>query len=221
MPRFPSSIAIPKSGGSRVLRLRAEERLADMISAPQGADGAGYLEVPSRESVRRGENLRVEISFGPLADEIEFEGMVAGLSPRASGAPLVKVLVAKQHATRLAYVREVLTGMREPTARRHRRIEKSIPCRWAWGLSFHNTLMSNFSRGGAFISADAPPGVGSQVEVEFELAGETIKLPATVPWIRDRGKNPGFAVNFHIKDREVAQRLADSLRGLGLAEGPS
>lgn len=208
----PSSVAIPRAEGTRVLRLRADAEFLDMIRPAYGSDGAGLLDVPSRESVRRGERVRVEVSFGPLADEVTLSGVVVAVAPRADRSPLVTILISTDHTRRFSYVRQVAQGEREATARRHRRVDLSVPCRWSWGLSEHDTRIVNLSRAGAFVNSAALPRVGSRVEVEFELEGEPVRLHATVPWTRPSGGEVGFAVKFRITDRDLAERVNSMVR---------
>ncbi|PRQ04154.1 PilZ domain protein [Enhygromyxa salina] len=202
----------------RVLRMQADERLATMLRVAESAADGGVLSVPSRESVAAGDAIRVEVSFGAMADEIVLRGAVEGTTPRGDRAPLVVIRIAKVHAARVRYVHQVLTSGREATARSSRRVRADIQATWYWGLGSHATRLSDISKGGAFIRSGAPPSTGSELELELndsmvqsDGAG-SLRIEATVAWVgRNQGAR-GFGVKFRILDRIVASRIAALVR---------
>lgn len=212
-------MAIPRVGDSpRVLRLRADERLAKMLVPPAGRGDAGRLKIPTRESVERGDLIRVEISFGAMADEIVLRGFVDSSTPRGDRAPLVELRFVPEHVERVRYVHEVLTAGREASARSSRRLRSSVQATWYWGLGSHATRIGDISKGGAFIKSGAPPSAGSVIGIELNDAmvehGESgpLRLDATVAWVGRSHGHRGFGVKFRIRERAVATRVAALVR---------
>ena len=123
-----------RSGGAegatvRLLRLRAGEGLREMIHPPVGG-GGGTVIVPSREAVRVGDDVVLEVSLGPLVDEVMLHGAVADVHARAERrAPLITVEIEPRHRARTQYLIDVLDGVRTPVARRHRRVPAEIDVR--------------------------------------------------------------------------------------------
>lgn len=88
--------------------------------------GTPRVSLPARSRVQRGDRVRLEVSFGPLADEVDLFGIVAESSDDASQLELDDACAAQ-----LAYVLDVLGGQRQAAARRHRRLASSLPVRWS------------------------------------------------------------------------------------------
>ncbi|HLT41021.1 MAG TPA: hypothetical protein VK034_32310, partial [Enhygromyxa sp.] len=91
-----------------MLRLQADERLAKMLSPGLRSSDPARLLVPSREGIELGAVVRVEVSFGPLADEIVLRGVVVGSMPRGDRAPLVDIEIVVEHGPRVRYIHDVL-----------------------------------------------------------------------------------------------------------------
>ncbi len=223
--RRPSDVSIPRvDGASRVLRLQADERLAKMLQPGAHDSEPGRLLVPSREVLERGAVIRVEVSFGPLADAIVLRGAVVGSTPRGDRAPLITIEIAREHGPRVRYILEVLTAGREATARASRRVSSQIQATWYWGLGSHAARIGDLSKGGAFIRCAAPPSVGSAIGLELNDSMVAryevpLKLDATVAWVgRSRGHR-GFGVEFRVVDRELARRIAQLVRWHELEAG--
>lgn len=203
---------------ARLLRLRADERLAAMLEPSKSSGEAGFIKVPSRESVAIGDAIRVEVSFGAMADEIVLRGAVDAIHLRDERAPLVVIRVVPDHAARLRYVDEVVSNGRAATARASRRIPSQIPATWFWGIGSHATRIGDISRGGAFIRSAAPPSVGSKVKLELNdrmIEGERrgpFRLEASVAWTGSSQGVRGFGVKFRIVDRDQADRVASLVR---------
>lgn len=224
-----SSVQLPRAGassGPRILRLRGDEHLEQRLHPGQGSEAA-RLQVSSRETVELDEEVRIEISFGPLKDEVELDGRVAEVLPHADGRPpRVLIAFARDQAPRLRYVRQVLAGNRHATARSHRRVPVDLEVRWRLGRAHYASRISDLSRGGAFIISRCLPDVGSRVEVEI-LADDRSKLhfDAVVSWVRGKGGHTGFGVNFKLPSRDAAAALTDVVRQeeqrVGLPAGTS
>ena len=202
----------------RVLRIQADERLVTMLRASQSSLDGGLLTVPSRESVELGARVRVELSFGPMADEIVLRGAVESSTTRGERAPQLSIRIVKAHAARVRYVHEVLSEGRQASTRASRRVPSQIQATWSWGLGSHVARLSDISKGGAFIRSITPPPTSSTVKLELDdsmapclalgVAGSALQLEATVAWVgRSRGQR-GFGVKFRVLDRALARRIA-------------
>jgi hypothetical protein len=180
---------------------------------------AGFIKIPSREAVAIGDPIRVEVSFGAMADEIVLRGAVDAIVPREPGrAPIVAIRVVSDHAARLRYVDEVVSNGRAATARASRRVPSQIPATWFWGVGSHATRIGDISRGGAFIRSAAPPPVASKIKlqlndgmVEARHRGP-LELEALVAWTGSSQGVRGFGVKFRIVDRDQAERVAALVR---------
>jgi Tfp pilus assembly protein PilZ len=213
-----SNVGLPQviDGGRsvRLLRLRADDRLRGALQ-PGSAAEAARLHVSSRASVDLGELVAVEVSFGPLADEIVLHGAVAEVQPTSKGrSPRVVIALPRGEIDRVRYVRSVLDGSREARARRDRRIPVDLAVTWRWGRARYASRVRDLSRGGAFIASRCLPTVGAQVEIAIDsgAAGDALSLPAIVSWVRTQGSEPGFGVHFRHQSRDEAARLTAVVR---------
>jgi hypothetical protein len=215
----PVDVSIPPlEGPTRVLRLQADERLAKMLHLGARSSEADRLLVPSREGIERGAVVRVEVSFGPLADEIVLRGVIVGSAARGDRAPLIEIEIAKEHAARVRYIHEVLAHGRQASARNSRRVASQIQATWRWGLGSHAARIGDISKGGAFIRSGAPPSVGSTITLELNdsmVAGQDggpLELEAAVAWVGRSQGHRGFGVKFRVVDRAQAHRIAQLVR---------
>ncbi|GEM_PF-1318684 len=215
---YETSHSIPRVGpgaGPRVLRIRGDVALLRMIR-PATSDSAGAtFEVPSRASVQPGDPINVEVSFGPLADEVMLRGVVHRIVSREPGqAPILVIPVVRVHAHRIDYIQKVVNGLRIATARGHRRVATEIKARWWWGMTPHAVNITELSRGGTFITTPQLPNTGFIFDLEMRLDSRTtpLRLPSRVVWTQSTHDNAGFGVNFRITDILVANRLASLIR---------
>ncbi|MGH1341149.1 MAG: PilZ domain-containing protein [Nannocystales bacterium] len=214
MGRRPSWLnlrAIPD--GPRTLRVRGAEVRGAFVE--HGAHEAARLRLAIRESLVVGEAVSLEISFGPLVDEVTVDASVASIEVDAEGGTAqVVVSIALDELGRTTYVREVLTGTRDASTRRHRRVPVDIEVRWTWNGSRYASRARDLSRGGAFIESRVLPAIGSKVDVELRLPDEpaTLALDGEVAWQRTRTGSLGFGVCFKLPDRGVAAQLQDAVR---------
>jgi Tfp pilus assembly protein PilZ len=181
---------------------------------PGEGNEAARLELSTRDPVAIGDTLRVEISFGPMADEVELDGRVASLRTHDDGRPAVAIVAfGREQEPRVRYLRHVLAGKRDASARRHRRVPVDLDVRWRHGRANHASRLSDLSRGGAFIVSRSLPSIGDEVAVEI-LAEEAavLQFEAVVSWVRPEGHQVGFGVSFRLTDRCAAAALTDVLR---------
>jgi hypothetical protein len=196
---------------TRILRVRADEQLASMIRPPPGTSGGGSIEVPSREIVKPGERVRVEISFGPFADEIVLAGVVDQIHSRDGGrAPVLVIRIVRTHAHRMFYVLQVLRGQRVATARAHRRVSSTLEGRWFWGLRPHLCDLKEISRGGTFVNGPHAPAPDFEFEIEIRTSSREVplRLPSRVVWVSKERTRPGFGVAFNLVSPAAASLLA-------------
>lgn len=219
----PSSLALPRvtsdsqgtSGVVRLLRLRADDMLLSMLQSPPGTSGGGSIEVPSRESVTPGDRVNVEVSFGPMADEVLLSGVVARIHERDGGkAPMVEIPIVRTHAHRTGYVLDVLKGQREATARAHRRVPVTMSGRWFWGMRPRLFQLDELSAGGVFVPSKEFPPAGKRfdVEVSYDRGKPPLRVPAVCIWHSPAGERVGFGVQFKIGDLGSANTLQGLVR---------
>lgn len=212
-----SSTTLRAIGSPRILRIRG---LADLTEAfvDSGPGEAARLRLHTRESFAVAERIEVEVSFGPLSDEVSFVAVVLDVHSTAAGRPAVELAVPVRERHRIEYVKQILHGTRKASARRHRRVPVDIDVRWSWAEGRYASRARDLSRGGAFIASRCLPKVGARVDVELRptsgggLTTPPIRIDAIVSWIRANGTQTGFGVNFKLPDRDTAARLHDMVR---------
>lgn len=214
MGRRPSWLNLRAiTDGPRTLRVRGSEVAKAFVE--HGAHEAARLRLALRESLSVGEAVSLEISFGPMVDEVTVDASVASVEVDAEdGTAQVVVSIGLSERGRTTYVREVLTGTRSASTRRHRRVPVDIEVRWTWNGSRYASRARDLSRGGAFIESRVLPAIGAKVDVELRLPDEpsTLALDGEVTWLRTRTGTLGFGVCFKLPDRGVAARLQDAVR---------
>ncbi len=214
--------AIPD--GPRTIRLRGSEvRDAFLERRPHEA---ARLCVPTPLSLRVGDEVSLEISFGVMVDEAVLPATVdavgvATTQPGVDGSSEVVFSVPLTEAGRVDYVRQVLSGARSAAARRHRRINVDLEVRWTWNGSRYASRARDLSHGGAFIESRVLPKLGAKVDVELRLpdALTALALGAEVAWLRTRDGTSGFGVSFKLPDRGAAARLHNAVRECEIAFG--
>jgi Tfp pilus assembly protein PilZ len=213
--RRTTSYDIPRvSSLPRLLRLRADDKLRAMFSFPDG-ESAGRLEVPSRENLTRGEVIRLEISLGPMADEVVLKGAVASIEPRDGQSPVIVIAVDPKHAARTRYIAAVLADERPATARRYRRVEARLPVRWQQGLFRYNDSTVDLSQGGAFVASAQQPGLETELSLTLGLPdGSDLTMRSAVVWLGKGQGIDGFGVRFVDRDPVTARTLAEVVRNI-------
>jgi hypothetical protein len=193
----------------RTLRLRANA-FRTALSAAREED---EMLVPTRQSLEEGAPVNIEISFGPLADEITLTATIVEAG-RSTERPSTKVRLDDGQRAKLSYVGAVLDGGREAAARRHRRIPSNIPVNWRQQDSVHSSRLRDISVGGAFILSEDPPHVGQEIDVILRpgAALPRVEVSSVVSWVARTDDFVGFGVNFKPSDPAVAQRLGEVVR---------
>lgn len=110
----------PKS--ARRLRLRADQNFLSRLGPAIEPDEVARLRVPTREAVVLADRFIVELSFGPMVDEIEIDGEVVAIGPDPAGGPaVIDIAFDRRHKAQIDYVMQVLGGSRAATARADRK----------------------------------------------------------------------------------------------------
>lgn len=221
MGRRPSWLNLRAvTDGPRTLRVRGREVRDAFVE--HGPHESARLRLAIRESFSIGEVVSLEISFGAMVDEVTVDASVASVEVDTDGGTTqVVVSIALSERGRATYIREVLTGTRSASARRHRRVPVDIEARWTWNGSRYASRARDLSRGGAFIESRVLPAVGAKVDVElrFPDGPAALALDGEVTWLRTRTGALGFGVCFKLPDRSVAARLQDAVRECEIISG--
>ena len=217
----------PTPGGTRptdvtVLRVRGDEHLLESLELPGGSLIGGAVELAWRGARHIGEEVKVEISLGAMADPIELMGRIKTIESKSEGGPeAAKIVVTEPHGHRLLYVAEVLRGQRAATARAYPRYEVDLQGRWWMGARAQDQVFHDLSRGGAFIETrgDLTVAVGTPVPLEiYDRHGVPLRLQSEVVWSSRNPERPGFGTRFRIASKELADRLSDLLEREGQGE---
>ncbi len=210
---MPSSRHAPNAtvdAARRRLRLRADQALASRLSVGPGE--RALLEIPTREALVPGDPLQLEVSIGPLVDEVEMSGVVQFMRPAPAGeTPTAVVRIEPSHLHRARYLQAVLEGERAASARAHRRVQVDLAVRWRSNGSRHLSRLHDLSRGGAFVVSRTLPPVGTTVELELDGAS-ALTIAGVVTRVREDPRRPGFGMCFKLSDRTCAAALSEVIR---------
>lgn len=201
-------------GPEPVLRVLVDESLAEMLEPGVGSYDGGRLRAPSRDLIERGQSVRVEVSFGAMADEIVLRGTVEEVRTREAREPLVSVRIDWTHAARVRYIHQVLTGGREASARTSRRVPSSLRASWTSNCGVQTSRIQDISKGGVFVRSPTPPKAGTELRLELDdqRGGEPLIVDGQVVWTgRSQGAR-GFGFKFRLADRSLAGRVAALVR---------
>ncbi|MCR9164798.1 MAG: PilZ domain-containing protein [Nannocystaceae bacterium] len=209
MNRRPSWLNLRAvSDGPRTIRVRGSE-IREAFVEPSASEAARILLPLLRESLEEGEHLCLEISFGPMVDEVMLSATVEAID-----GDRVALSVPLSERSKTTYVLQVLAGTRSAAARRHRRVPVDLEVRWTWKGDRYASRARDLSYGGAFIESRVLPSVGARVDVVLrtpDAAGE-ISVGGEVAWLRQSRGTAGFGVCFKLPDRSVAARLHEVVR---------
>ena len=221
-PRTILDIAIPPRYGSvvRLLRARygsAKEFLSCYLSTPS----AGGMFYPTREALRVGEEMAVEVRFPGLTTKTVLRGRVAWRRRGRHRSKLragVAIEFLADEARKREFVLRVAQGDRVPTPkRRYRRVPAEIGVTWRKKDDPHTVpgVLDNIGLGGAnlrtvaaatagedIILALSSPGAACPVEVEGKVAWCVAGAPGSV----------SIGVQFKARDLGGVRRLKEVVR---------
>ncbi len=197
----------------RTLRLRASVFADFMREHGWNRETAA---VETREPVATGDALTLEISLGPLADEVLLRGTIEAVENLGAGS-VATLRFSVGQGERLRHVEEVLEGDRKAAARGSRRHPSNMAINWQHGEHRHRSRLRDISRGGAFILAEQAPRIGDRVCVTLRGDDKALlQVPSVVSWIRGAGSRgdpvAGFGVCFKPTDPASAKRLTHVVR---------
>jgi Tfp pilus assembly protein PilZ len=188
----------------------AYETKQEFLTSYHPADG-GTLSTRTRTDGTIGEDVLIEISFPGLPNRVLVRAQVMGIAFEHG----LRFAFAPADATTRDFLLQVANGevSLEVVHRDHARFPAALHASWAVsGGVASPTLVEDLSAGGAFVRADAPPAVASEVELSITApGGETLVARGTVAWLR-QGKNPGFGVEFGELAAETGRKLRAMLR---------
>jgi Tfp pilus assembly protein PilZ len=194
------------------IRIRAGE----FINSLRRSDDEAWLDLEHRGRLDTGDAVRVEVSFGPMADEVDIFGEVSSTSSGDSSARWLSIELARDCEDQLRYVQEVLGGNREAAARRHRRLPSSLAVRWGSEDGPRATHLLDISAGGAFIVSEELPEIGKEILVQFRTRDilKPLRIQSTVSWVRPApsAERRGFGVSFKVPDAASASMLSRVVR---------
>lgn len=193
------------------IRVRADPSFLAGMTSPGERGGTHRVCVAvRRHGLTIGAAVAVEVSFGPLSDEVVLHGEIEHVD--ADGDGTYTIAISETHAMHFAYVQAVLTNQRQPIVRRHRRVERDVPVAWTYDGRTRRSRSGDISCGGVFIVDPRPPAVGSKIDVRLELGIQSLTLCAEVTWAGQARGSHGFGVRFANLARdgfEQIRRLVD------------
>jgi Tfp pilus assembly protein PilZ len=207
-----------EKGTLRILTLRFSSG-RDFLSCYTHDDPDGALLVRTRTPLEAGEIVILDVGFPELPNRFLLQGEVA-TRDTAHGA---WVRIASQDRSVRDFVVGVAQGELEPVplaSRKHPRYPIGLPVDWRLeqraASEGHSTVLASIedlSAAGAFVRTEAPPAVGSELEVLLTGPdGETLRIPARVGWTRAGALAPdGMGVVFDSRS-EATRRLRGALR---------
>lgn len=201
----------PSRSGPRLVRVRAEELGPDPDGDPDGPHRSARMAMAARPGICVGDRLELEVSFGPLSDEVVFPAQVVGQND-AGGPPQLVLSVPESDRPRVSYVRQVLAGERQPITRSQRRVQTDRDVAWFRRSGRFEGRLRDISGRGAFISARPLPAMGETVVLHLDDAEGKLVLECQVTWLREQGLRSGFGVSFRLRDRAEAARIAEFVR---------
>ena len=102
--------------------------------------------------------------------------------------------------------------------RRHGRLSLKVPVDYSSVDAFFSEFTTNINEGGMFIEIDAPPELGTDVQLQFHLPGEDqpLQVEGRVAWISDgKADSPaGAGVEFKNLTPEAREQINCIVREL-------
>lgn len=182
----------------------------EFLSAYHPADG-GSLSTRTRTDATIGEEVLIEISFPGLPNRALVRAQVMGISFEQG----LRFAFAAADETTRDFLLAVARGEKtvEAAPRDHARFPASLKTTWnAKGGTAVSSTLEDVSAGGAFVRANDPPAVATEVFLTITApGGDPLEATGTVAWIR-QGKDPGFGVEFDDMAGETGRKLRSLLR---------
>lgn len=182
----------------------------EFLAAYHPADG-GSLSTRTRTDATIGEEVLIEISFPGLPNRALVRAQVMGISFEQG----LRFAFSPADETTRDFLLAVARGEAkvETTPRDHARFPAKLKAAWnVRGSAATSSTLEDVSAGGAFVRADNPPAVASEVELTITApGGDPLQATGTVAWLR-QGKDPGFGVEFHDMAGETGRKLRALLR---------
>ena len=102
--------------------------------------------------------------------------------------------------------------------RRHERVALKIPVDYSSVDAFFTEFTSNINEGGMFVEMDDPPELGTQVQLQFRLPGQTepVQVEGRIAWTSD-GKDDspgGVGIEFQNLSADVRETINSIVRQL-------
>ena len=102
--------------------------------------------------------------------------------------------------------------------RRHERVSLKIPVDYTSVDAFFTEFSANINQGGMFIEMEDPPGLGTQVQLQFALPGgeQPVQVEGRIAWTSD-GKDDspaGVGIEFQNLPAEVHDTINEVVRRL-------
>jgi len=183
---------------------------AELLADYSEENGRGRLFARTRMEARLGEVLLVEVDLAGLPNRAVLRTAVVSLVPTEG---MWLEIDPSDNSTR-DFVLDVARGRRQgaPVERSHLRYPASLAVVWrseghSTGASGEASTVLDLSARGAFIRADKPPPVGSEVDMIVGLDDESIKAHGRVTWIGANEGVTGFGVELDIPSGEDGRRL--------------
>ncbi len=188
---------------------------AELLEAYDQETGRGRLFARTRMEARLGEPLLVEVEMAGLPNRAVLRASVVSLKPTEG----MWLEIDPGDAATRDFVLDVAHGRRQgkPVERSDIRYPASLPVVWRsqgrpTGASGEVSTVIDLSARGAFIRADQPPPVGSEVHMFVGLDEDQIKAQGRVTWVGANEGVTGFGVELDIPSGEDGRRLRLLLR---------
>jgi uncharacterized protein (TIGR02266 family) len=203
----------------RILKARYRSG-KEFLAAYQSSFPNGGLFFPTREHVKVGEPVMVEVRFPELGDRLLLRCYVAwrrSAHVREGTSAGVGVEIDVLERMKRDFLLKVARGeTRRPVSRNHRRLPVVLPARWKVidGREQHVAVISDISAGGAFVKTATPCAPGTQIVVELVPPGGAAPLgiEARVVWSRVDPGDEGIGVEFRCRDTGGLRRLKEMVR---------
>jgi Tfp pilus assembly protein PilZ len=182
----------------------------EFLESYHPADG-GSLSTRTRTDGTIGDDVLIEISFPGLPNRALVRAQVMGIAFEHGLRFAFAPIDATTRDFLLAVARGEITI--EVAHRGHARFPSTLQATWSLrGGVARPTVIEDLSAGGAFVRAEDPPNVATEVELAISApGGDTLVATGTIAWLR-QGKDPGFGVEFHDLAGETGRKLRAMLR---------